>query len=116
VKPSTLHAVVEAMAADVEDPESTAYAAFHPGGKFALQRFRVGGKTGTAEVEDARGNVVDHVTWFTSFGPIDNPKYVVVVMVESGGSGGGTCAPIARDIYVALEQVDGRRKDRQFYD
>jgi len=116
VKPSTLQAVVEAMAADVEDPESTAYAAFHPGGKFALQRFRVGGKTGTAEVEDARGNVVDHVTWFTSFGPIETPKYVVVVMVESGGSGGGTCAPIARDIYVALEQVDGRRKDRQFYD
>jgi hypothetical protein len=27
-------------------------------------------------------------------------------MVEDGESGGGTCAPIARDVYLALQQMN----------
>lgn len=109
VRPSTLEVIRRAMVADVEDPESTAYAAFHPGGRYALSRFRVGGKTGTAEVTDEHGRVVDHITWFTSFAPAEAPRYVVVVMVESGGSGGGTCAPVAREIYAGLERLEAER-------
>jgi cell division protein FtsI/penicillin-binding protein 2 len=42
--------------------------------------------------------------WFASFAPYENPKYAVVVMVQSEerGSGGTTCAPIAHDIYAAI--------------
>jgi penicillin-binding protein 2 len=47
---------------------------------------------------------VDHITWFASFGPYESPRFVVVVMVESGASGGGTCAPIARQIYQAIQK------------
>jgi penicillin-binding protein 2 len=65
-----------------------------------LADFSVCGKTGTAEI---KGNgFKDKVTWFASFGPYESPRYAVVVMVESGGSGGGTCAPVAKRIYEHL--------------
>ena len=92
----TLEIARDAMRADVEE-EGTGKAARIPG-------FRVCGKTGTAQVSDSTGRIVDHTTWFTSFGPYENPRYVVLVMVESGISGGGTCAPIAREIYLALRK------------
>ncbi len=106
VHPRNLELLRDAMLADVEDPESTAYAAFHQYGRPRLGRFRVCGKTGTAQVMNEHNQVVDHITWFVSFAPYEQPRYVVVVMVESGGSGGTTCAPVARDIYAALEKLD----------
>jgi cell division protein FtsI/penicillin-binding protein 2 len=87
------------MLADVEDAEGTGKGAAVPG-------LRIGGKTGTAQVTDFRNRLVDHITWFVSFAPFEAPRYVVVVMVESGASGGGTCAPIAQKVYRALQQYD----------
>jgi penicillin-binding protein 2 len=52
---------------------------------------------------------MDHITWFVSFAPFDNPKYAVVVMVESGSSGGGTCAPKAKEIYLAIQKMEQAR-------
>ncbi len=60
------------------------------------------GKTGTAEVMNSRNEMIDRTTWFASFAPYENPRYAVVVMVESGTFGGPTCAPIAHDIYEAI--------------
>jgi len=60
------------------------------------------GKTGTAQVMNERNQEVDRTTWFASFAPYENPRYAVVVMVESGTYGGPTCAPIAHDIYEAI--------------
>jgi cell division protein FtsI/penicillin-binding protein 2 len=48
------------------------------------------------------GRVYDHITWFASYGPAE-ARYAVVVMVQSGSSGGGTCGPIAAKIYRALQ-------------
>jgi penicillin-binding protein 2 len=87
-----------AMLADVEDPEGTGKGA-------AVQGFRVSGKTGTAQVTKGR-QVIDHITWFASFAPFESPKYAVVVMVQSGASGGGTCAPVARQIYEVLAKME----------
>ncbi|MBX3745910.1 MAG: hypothetical protein KF833_11435 [Verrucomicrobiae bacterium] len=85
-----------AMVADVEEREGT-------GREAAVEGFRVAGKTGTAEV--TRGRVlVDKITWFVAFGPYESPRYAVAVMVESGGSGGRTSAPVARQIFQALRQ------------
>ena len=53
--------------------------------------------------------VVDKITWFVSFGDLKGeapPKYVVVVVIESGGSGGKTSAPIAGQIYEAIKRVE----------
>lgn len=104
-----LNLIREAMIADTEDPDATAYRAFHRyDGTPYLKHWKVGGKTGTAEIE--RGISRDKVAWFTSFGPAHDPRYVVVVMVEGGASGGQTCAPVARKIYQYLEQRDVARK------
>jgi penicillin-binding protein 2 len=100
VRPAVMRVVQEAMLADTEDADGTGRAA---GG---IPGFRVGGKTGTAQVGNERNQIVDRVTWFVSYGPWENPRYAVVVMIEGGVSGGGTCAPVARDIYEAILQLE----------
>jgi penicillin-binding protein 2 len=49
---------------------------------------------------------VDLITWFASFAPFDNPRYVVLVMVESGSSGTKSCAPIAGKIYETIRDLE----------
>ena len=99
VSSRTMRILHEAMLADTEDPEGTGRAAVVPG-------FRIGGKTGTAQVTNGRNQIVNHITWFASYGPWESPRYAVVVMVEGGRSGGGTCAPIAREIYEAIQKIE----------
>ena len=98
VSKRTLDLIRDAMRADVEE-KGTGKAAHIAG-------YTVCGKTGTAQVTDVGGKLVDHTVWFTAFAPLEDPKYVVTVMVESGSSGGGTCAPIARQIFEALRARD----------
>jgi len=86
--------VRSAMRDDVLDNEGTGKAA-------RLSDFSICGKTGTAEIKGYGRR--DKVTWFASFAPYEAPRYVVIVMVESGSSGGGTCAPVARQIYSFLQ-------------
>ena len=100
VNPRSLKILREAMVADVEEGGT---------GQRALVRgFQIGGKTGTAEINDPAhpSRVMDHTTWFASCGPMENPRYVVVVMVESGASGGGTCAPAVGKIYQAIQKLE----------
>ncbi|HEU4319202.1 MAG TPA: penicillin-binding transpeptidase domain-containing protein [Acidimicrobiia bacterium] len=58
----------------------------------------VGGKTGTGETTATR----DNHAWFVGVAPIDNPQYVVAVIIEEGGSGGAIAAPVARHILQYL--------------
>jgi penicillin-binding protein 2 len=95
VKPSTLSTVREAMRAEVEDGEGTGKGA-------AIAGFPISGKTGTAQKKNERGVLEEHITWFASFAPFDQPRYTVIVMVEGGSSGGNTCAPVAHDVYTAI--------------
>lgn len=66
------------------------------------------GKTGTSQVinikQGERYNASrinerhrDHAL-FTAFAPAEDPKIVLTVLVENGGSGGSTAAPIARKV------------------
>lgn len=66
----------------------------------------IAGKTGTADHTTGKR---PH-TWFASFAPYDEPKVVVVVMLESvGGKGGDQAYAFARKIYQipALRQYLG---------
>ncbi|MGC8828443.1 MAG: penicillin-binding protein 2 [Verrucomicrobiia bacterium] len=104
VPPAHLEFVKRAMLDDVEDPEGTGRAA-------AVSGLKIAGKTGTAEVQEGI-TTVDKITWFASFAPFESPKYVVVVMIESGVSGGRTCAPVAAQIYRGIMNLDRQKRIR----
>lgn len=55
-----------------------------------LDSIKVAGKTGTAQNPHGQ----DH-GWFISFAPLDDPKIAVAVLVENGGYGSISAAPIA---------------------
>jgi penicillin-binding protein 2 len=74
---------------------------------FAGAPYESGGKTGTAQVYSLRGQryagrskerLRDH-SWFIAFAPVERPKIVVAVMVENGGFGAQSAAPIVRRIF-----------------
>ncbi|SFR73854.1 penicillin-binding protein 2 [Marinobacter daqiaonensis] len=73
--------------------------------------YRMAGKTGTAQVfslaedeeyeeEEVRERLRDHAL-FIGFAPVDDPQIAVAVIVENGGSGSGTAAPVARAMFDA---------------
>ncbi len=58
----------------------------------------IGGKTGTGQSTETS----DNHAWFVGLAPIDNPRYVIAVVIEEGGSGGQIAAPVARHIMQYL--------------
>ena len=71
--------------------------------------YRFAGKTGTAQLfgiaqdktvknEDVQKALRDHAL-FISFAPVGDPQIAVAIIVENGGSGSGTAAPIARKLF-----------------
>ena len=65
----------------------------------ALSGAKVGGKTGTAEVDNATANQA----WFIGFAPLDNPKMAIAVTIErTQGQGGTEAAPLAKQVLEAL--------------
>ncbi|MBP2644677.1 MAG: mrdA 1 [Firmicutes bacterium] len=61
----------------------------------------IAGKTGTAE--NPHGD--DHA-WFACYAPYNNPRVVVVVVVEQGGYGAEASVPIARKILEAAFNIN----------
>jgi penicillin-binding protein 2 len=64
---------------------------------FPLAQFPIAGKTGTADLPPKAP-----FAWFASYAPVQSPRYVVVTMVEQGGHGGESAAPVARALYEKL--------------
>ncbi|WP_448587826.1 penicillin-binding protein 2 [Thermocrinis sp.] len=76
----------------------------------------IAGKTGTAQVAGVSAgrkrlpyHLRDHA-WFVGFYPYRNPVFIIGVLVEHGGSGGGVAAPIARKIIERM-QMEGIHKE-----
>jgi penicillin-binding protein 2 len=80
--------------------------------------YSVGGKTGTAQVYSLRGQrydkdnvrerLRDH-SWFVAYAPAENPQIALAVLVENGGFGAQSAAPIARqvlDYYLLHREAD----------
>ena len=102
---AALSAVHEGMVATV-----------HGGGTGAAMAigapYRMAGKTGTAQKTSRKGSGASvnpkslpyhlrHQALFVGYAPADNPTIAVAVVVEHGGYGGTTAAPIARKIFDA---------------
>ncbi|MDO9596477.1 MAG: penicillin-binding protein 2 [Azoarcus sp.] len=74
---------------------------------FAGAPYDSGGKTGTAQVYSLKGSkyvagqvrerLRDH-SWFIAYAPAENPKIALAVLVENGGFGAQSAAPIARQV------------------
>lgn len=82
------------MNAVVSQRGGTAYSSFGD----SDYKEKLAGKTGTAEI----GQEGKYHALFAGFYPYDDPQYCVLVLIENGGYGGQTAAPIARDIFDYL--------------
>ena len=63
----------------------------------------IAGKTGTAQVDQGAPHA-----WFTGFAPYDGDparRIAFAVLVEHGGYGGRTAAPIAREVVDAARDL-----------
>jgi penicillin-binding protein 2 len=91
-----------------------------PGGtatNYVRSKVKIAGKTGTAQVVGILQNIknreleheMDYYTrshaWFTTYGPYENPQYVVLAMVEHGGHGGAATGTIISQIYDKLLEL-----------
>jgi penicillin-binding protein 2 len=102
IKPENLDIVRSAMI-DVTRPGGTAARAG------AGAPYSIAGKTGTAQVvgmKQGEKYVASRVTerfrdhaLFIAYAPAEDPKIAVAVLVENGGHGGSTAAPIARAVF-----------------
>ena len=107
ISPSLEHvrAVQEGMEMTVNGPRGTARAI----GVGAP--YRIAGKTGTAQRSSRKGNIshdphslpynLRHTALFVGYAPADAPKIAVAVVVEHGGFGSTSAAPIARKVFDA---------------
>lgn len=78
-------------------------------GRARIKGVEVAGKTGTAQFW--RKGVKDNHTWFVSFAPYQDPRYVVVVFVQGAKSGGGVSAPIAAKILDEIFKMENGTQD-----
>jgi len=77
--------------------------------------FDVCGKTGStqtmsreaAERLTRAGREIKTHSWFTGFAPRTDPRIVVTVLVEFGGGGGATAAPVAGRIFELFKELEG---------
>jgi penicillin-binding protein 2 len=81
--------------------DGTASGAF---GGFPLSQVWVAGKTGTAEVKTSPPK--QDFSWFAAMTEANGERHVVVVLVEQGGHGSTTAAPVARRIIEGLYGLD----------
>ncbi len=105
--PQALALVRKGLWAVVNEPGGTAYTAARVPG------FNIAGKTGSVQViaqkvrtkaETLPFKYRDH-GWFTSFAPESEPRLVVSVFVEHGGSG-HNAAPIAKALYQKYLSIE----------
>ena len=108
-KPENLEVIRKALRDVVNGPRGT-------GKKSQLKDIVVSGKTGTVQVVRMKSNEEieqedeipykyrDHA-WFVAFAPYEKPEVAVAVLVEHGGHGGATAAPIAKKIFKKYFQL-----------
>ncbi|MDD2950215.1 MAG: penicillin-binding protein 2 [Sulfuricurvum sp.] len=102
--------IQRAMRGVCNDPNGTAHAR-------VTTRFPIAGKTGTAQTTGIAQGTKDRQNeksmeylkrshaWFTTYGPADNPQFVVTVLVEHGGHGGEEAGGIVSEIYNKLDDL-----------
>jgi penicillin-binding protein 2 len=99
IDPGLRSALIDGFTGAVSDPSGTAYDAFKG---FPLAQYPVAGKTGTAEVVMNKAGDLSDTSVFVGMVPANQPKYVVVSLVEQAGFGAAISAPIVRRVIESL--------------
>jgi len=118
-----INTIKDAMYSSSNEPGGTSY-----GSRLEDKRFTFAGKTGSSQIkkftEEQRKAEVkqeqlkyenrDHAL-FIAFAPVSDPKYAISVVVEHGGSGSKTAAPIAKKVIKkVLERHSLRQSTNNF--
>ena len=110
VSSATLALIRDALADVVEEGTAT---------RAQLGPIRVAGKTGTAQVfkksvgvdaDKQAKDERDHA-WFIGYAPAENPEIAFAIVIEHGGHGGTTAAPVARKVLEVFFEDRLPRKD-----
>jgi len=96
----TVQQVTDGMWGVVNEPDGTTSE------QVKLQNIDFSGKTGTAQIEsfdlqNKLGKKLKENGWFVGYAPRRNPEIVVAALVQSGGWGSTSAAPIVRDVVKA---------------
>jgi penicillin-binding protein 2 len=109
----TVRQVTDGMWGVVNEPDGTT------SGLIKLQNIDFSGKTGTAQIEGfdlqkKLGKKLKENGWFVGLAPRRNPEIVVAALVQGGGWGSTSAAPIVRDIVKAYYDKKTGHKDQLF--
>ncbi|MBE0491906.1 MAG: penicillin-binding protein 2 [Sulfurospirillum sp.] len=100
----------EGMYEVINSPSGTGF-------RYVKTKVKIAGKTGTAQVigipqgekERMKESELEYYhrshAWLATYGPFDDPQYVVTVMVEHGGHGGTAGGKITSLIYDKLQEM-----------
>jgi len=102
--------VTEAMFASTNEVRGTSYSS-----RIEDPKYQFAGKTGTSQVKriSKRDRELDLKTFeipynerdhalYIAFGPYENPRYALSIVIEHGGSGSSAAAPIAKKLFKLI--------------
>ena len=113
--------IQEAMFASTNEARGTSYSS-----RIKNSKYQFAGKTGTSQVKRITAaerkldlntsqipyNERDHAL-FIAFGPYKKPRYALSIVIEHGGSGSSTAAPIAKKLFkLIIDRHELREKAR----
>ena len=120
--PENIKFVQETMFASTNEIRGTSYSS-----RINDPKYRFAGKTGTSQVKrisakqrelelktlDLPYEDRDHAL-YVAFGPYKNPRYALSIVVEHGGSGSSTAAPMAKKLFkLIIDRHEHREKIRK---
>ena len=119
--PENIKFVLEAMWGSTNEVMGTSF-----GSRIDDKKYQFAGKTGTAQVKrittrqrelelkakDMPYEDRDHAL-YVAFGPYKNPRYALSILIEHGGSGSATAAPMAKKLFkLIIDRHELREKVR----
>ena len=119
--PENIKFVLNAMFASTNEIRGTSYSS-----RIKNTKYQFAGKTGTSQVKriterdreldlktiEIPYNERDHAL-YVAFGPYKNPRYALSIVVEHGGSGSSTAAPMAKKLFkLIIDRHELREKKR----
>ena len=117
--PENIKFVLEAMWGSTNEVMGTSF-----GSRIDDKKYQFAGKTGTAQVKriterhrelelkakDVPYEERDHAL-YVAFGPYKNPRYALSIIIEHGGSGSTTAAPMAKKLFkLIIDRHEEREK------